>query len=518
MSAEVSGGDPLPLLRVTSLVKNFPGLRALDDVSLEVRSGEVVAVLGHNGSGKSTLVKVLAGRYVADAGTVELPISSGEEAAELHFIHQDLALVGSLTAVENLNLLSSAGLHPHDSRAERRRATELVSKFGEAFDVTVPVSSLTPGQRAIVAIARALDGWTHPRNVLVLDEPTESLHGAEVEVLFSAVRRLAADGAGVVFISHRLDEVLTLADRVVVLRDGRVVAAEPVDDLDHDRLVELITGAVPAEIEAHLASDVRSTGPVLSIRGLRGGAIEHLDLDLHPGEVVGVAGVLGSGREAVPSLLFGAMPSRAESFTVDGSVVAAPTPATSIRRKIAFVPGDRVRYGSTAQMSARENLTLPQMRTFRGAGGAISSRRERIEAELQLAAYDVRPPRTEQRFGLFSGGNQQKIVLARWLRDDPLVLLLDEPTQGVDIGAKATIYEAVGRAADNGTAVLVSSSDTKELLRICDRVLVLREGRLVAELAGETLTEHRLLVEGYGLSPDDRESQKTQNQKNQGPS
>ncbi|MFJ9393157.1 sugar ABC transporter ATP-binding protein [Nocardioides sp. NPDC101246] len=511
MSAEMSGGDPL--LRVTSLVKDFPGLRALDDVSLEVRSGEVVAVLGHNGSGKSTLVKVLAGRYAADGGTVELPASAGEEAAELHFIHQDLALVGALTAVENLNLIGSARLHPHDSRAERRRATELVARFGEGFDVTVPVASLTPGQRAIVAIARALDGWTHPRNVLVLDEPTESLHGAEVEVLFSAVRRLAAEGAGVMFISHRLDEVLALADRVVVLRDGRVVAAEPVDGLDHDRLVELITGATPAEIEAHQPQDVRSTDPVLSVRGLRGGAIENLDLDLHAGEVVGVAGVLGSGREAVPSLLFGAVPSHAGTFTVGGAVVLAPTPATSIRRKVAFVPGDRARHGSTAQMSARENLTLPQMRTVRGAGGAISTRRERAEAERRLAAYDVRPHRTEQRFGLFSGGNQQKIVLARWLRDDPLVLLLDEPTQGVDIGAKTTIYEAVGQAAANGTAVLVSSSDTKELLRICDRVLVLRDGRLVAELAGDALTEHRLLVEGYGLTPDNPEIQK-----NQGPS
>ncbi|MET8523093.1 sugar ABC transporter ATP-binding protein [Nocardioides sp. NPDC004968] len=507
MSADESGGDPL--LRVTSLVKDFPGLRALDDVSLEVRSGEVVAVLGHNGSGKSTLVKVLAGRYLADDGSVELPASGGEEAAELHFIHQDLALVGALTAVENLNLIGSARLRPHDSRAERRRAVELVSRFGEAFDVTVPVASLTPGQRAIVAIARALDGWTHPRNVLVLDEPTESLHGAEVEVLFSAVRGLAADGAGVMFISHRLDEVLALADRVVVLRDGRVVAAEPVDGLDHDRLVELITGATPAEIESHQPHDVRGD-PVLSVRGLRGGAIEHLDLDLHPGEIVGVAGVLGSGREAVPSLLFGAVPSHAGSFTVGGAVVLAPTPATSIRRKVAFVPGDRARHGSTAQMSARENLTLPQMRTVRGTGGAISNRRERAEAERRLAAYDVRPHRTEQRFGLFSGGNQQKIVLARWLRDDPLILLLDEPTQGVDIGAKTTIYDAVGQAAANGTAVLVSSSDTKELLRICDRVLVLRDGRLVAELAGEALTEHRLLVEGYGLTPDNPEIQKDQ--------
>lgn len=485
-----------PLLRVTSLIKDFPGLRALDDVSLDVHGGEVVAVIGHNGSGKSTLVKVLSGLYSADAGTVTLP---GDEPAELHFIHQDLALVGEMTAVENLELVRPAGLRPHRGPAERERARELVGRFGEAFAVDVPVEGLSPGQRAIVAIARALDGWAHPRNVLVLDEPTESLHSSEVEVLFEAVRRLAADGAGIVFISHRLDEVLALADRVVVLRDGVVVADESAADLDHDRLVELITGATPAEIEARPATAARDCEPVLSVRGLRGEAVAGLDLDLRPGEVVGVAGVLGSGREAVPSLLFGAVAATAQRFTVAGEDVAGATPAASIRRGVAYVPGDRARYGSTAPMSARENLTLPQLRTVRGRVGAISARRERAETQRQLVAYDVRPPRAEQRFDRFSGGNQQKIVLARWLRDDPLVLLLDEPTQGVDIGAKSTIYEAIERAAASGTAVLVSSSDTKELLRICHRVIVMRDGRPAVELHGDALTEHRLLVEAYGL-------------------
>lgn len=492
--------DPLrggrPLLRVTSLTKDFPGLRALDDVSLDVHGGEVVAVIGHNGSGKSTLVKVLSGLYDADGGTVSLP---GDEPAELHFIHQDLALVGELTAVENLALVHGGGLRPHHGAAERDRARELVGRFGEAFDVAVPIGTLTPGQRAIVAIARALDGWAHPRHVLVLDEPTESLHSSEVTVLFDAVRRLAADGAGIVFISHRLDEVLALADRVVVLRDGGVVADEPVGGLDHDRLVELITGATPAEIAAVPARPIGSSKPVLSVRGLRGGAVAGLDLDLHLGEIVGVAGVLGSGREAVPSLLFGAVPATAERFNVGGVAVARATPAASIRHGVAFVPGDRARLGSTAPMTARENLTLPQLRTVRGRAGSISARRERAETEHQLAAYDVRPPRAEQRFDRFSGGNQQKIVMARWLRDDPRVLLLDEPTQGVDIGAKATIYDAIEAAAARGTAVLVSSSDTKELLRICHRVIVLRDGRAAAELAGDDLTEHHLLVEGYGL-------------------
>ncbi|MBE1879000.1 sugar ABC transporter ATP-binding protein [Myceligenerans pegani] len=473
------------LLRVTDLVKTFPGLTALDHVSLEVRGGEVVAVVGHNGSGKSTLVKILAGAYAADGGAVVT-----EEGTELHFIHQDLALIGELTAVENLALYKSP---------DPDRACELVGRFGPVFDIEAPVRDLTPAQRAVVAISRALDGWTHPANVVVLDESTESLHKTEVDVLFDAVRRLAADGAGVVFVSHRLDEVLTLADRVVVLRDGRKVADEPVATLGHGRLVELITGGQAAMAHTH-ETTVRDGDPVLTVRGLRGGTVEHLDLDLRPGEIVGVAGVLGSGREALPSLLYGAASGAADELTVSGAPYPRRSPGGSLSRGIAFVPGDRARHGSVRDLTARENLTLPQLRTLTGRFGNLSARREHAEADRLFTTYQVRPARPEQRFALFSGGNQQKIVMARALRDDPAVLLLDEPTQGVDIGAKAAIYDAVESAAAAGTAVLVSSSDAKELLRLCDRVLVLRDGRCAAVLTGTDLTEHRLVTEGYGLS------------------
>ncbi|MCW4385187.1 sugar ABC transporter ATP-binding protein [Salinibacterium sp. SYSU T00001] len=489
-----------PLLRVTGLVKRFPSLVALDHLDLDVHGGEVVAVVGHNGSGKSTLVKILAGAYTADDGSVALA-----ESTDLHFIHQNLALIGELSAVENLGLANGRGAAaaaPFRSTEERARTRELIERFGAGFDIDRPVRELTPAQRAVIAISRALEGWTHPANVIVLDEPTESLHRNEVEVLFAAVRQLAAEGAGVIFVSHRLDEVLDLADRVVVLRDGSKVADEPVTEIDQARLVELITGDAGAVVGDAQSAGRRNedAGPVLRVRGLRGATVDGLDLELYPGEVVGLAGVLGSGREAVPSLLYGAAPSEAREYTVAGQSYARRSPKASLARGIAFVPGDRGRLGAILEMSARENLTLPQLRTLTGPFGNILMKEERDETDGAMAAYQVRPPLAEQKFTLFSGGNQQKVVIARALRDDPSLLLLDEPTQGVDIGAKATIYETIDAAAARGTAVLVSSSDDKELMRLCDRVIVMRDGRMAAELSGANLTERRLVSEGYGFA------------------
>jgi ABC-type sugar transport system ATPase subunit len=485
-----------PLLTVEHLSKTFPGLRALADVDFTVGSGEIVALVGQNGSGKSTLVKVLTGIHEPDPGA-RITLDGGA----VHVIHQDLGLVGQLNAVENLDLSRRYGLAavlPARRRDEVANARELLRWFDASFDVTVPVDQLTPAERTIVAIARALDGWEDPHGLLILDEPTAALHSDEVGRLFKAVRSAAASGAGVIFVSHRLDEVMDLADRVVVLRDGRVVADTPVTQLDHGELVRLIVGTALAETGPRAARDVGE--PALEVHGLSGGTVAELDMGVRAGEVVGISGILGSGREHAAPLLFGALRRAGGTVTVAGDAIPPADPAAAIRAGVAYVPSDRHADGAVMTMRVRENMTLPDLRPLRRRAGWLDTAGERAEVGEWVQRIDLRPPVPERPLELFSGGNQQKVVLAKWLRNEPRVLLLDEPTQGVDVGAKAAIYELVRSAAERGTAVVMASSDTAELASVCDRVVVMRDGAACAELDGSELTEERLVVESLGLA------------------
>jgi ribose transport system ATP-binding protein len=488
------------LLDVRRLSKTFPGLRALDDVSLTVDAGEIVALVGQNGSGKSTLVKILAGLHEPDPGSeVALGTAADGSDVSLHFIHQDLGLVDGLSTVENLDIDRMHGyrsLLPAPRRQERRHARQLIAGFGASFDVTRPVSELSAAERTIIAIARAFDGWTHSSNVLVLDEPTASLHGDEVRKLFAAVREVAARGAGVIFISHRLDEVVELADRVVVLRDGHLIADVARGQFDHDELVRLIAGAITAADTEHGRPD--RSDAVLRARGVRGATIRKIDVDIHAGEVVGLTGVLGSGREELASILFGSSDGEIDELVVDDRPVRARNPRRSIEMGMAYVPGDRHRQGAVMTMSARENMTLPRTRPLRRVLGWLDGGAERAEVQEWFGRVKVQPPDPERTLALFSGGNQQKVVLAKWLRNQPKLLLMDEPTQGVDVGAKAGIFELIAGAAAAGAGVLISSSDAKELALICDRVLVMRDGELAAEVNKPDLSEARLVSAALG--------------------
>ncbi len=494
------------LLRVSHLSKTFVDTKALDDLSLEVRAGEILAVLGQNGSGKSTLVKLLAGIHQPDpGGAIEVSDGSdlvplGREGHRLHFIHQDLGLLPMLSTTENLDLARPLGRRwiTPARRSEHDRAAELTAHFGASIDVRAPVALLSPAERAIVAVARALDGWSHPENVLVLDEPTTAFHRDEAVRLFDAVRRVAAAGAGIIFISHRLDEVRALADRVVVLRDGKLAAETGVGDIDDDALVRAIVGNAVADGRPPSGD----TGAVvLEVDDLHGKQVHGMTFRVHAGEVLGVSGVLGSGRENVNSLLFGADRSMVGSVALAGEALPPGDMAAAIERGVAFVPADRHRLGAVMTMSMRENLTLPALGRLRRRIGAIDRAAEMADAQRWVGEVELRPPLPDRPLASFSGGNQQKVVLAKWLRTDSKLLLLDEPTQGVDVGAKAAIYQLIQRSAAQGSAVLVSSSDAKELASICNRVLLVERGKVVGELCSLTLTEASLVHAALSAEP-----------------
>jgi ribose transport system ATP-binding protein len=484
------------VLTISRMTKAFPGTLALNSVDMDVAAGEVHALVGQNGSGKSTLIKVLAGFHAPEAGTavevdgkpVHLNDAAASRRAGFRFVHQDLGLVQDLSMLENLALgrRYARGFAGRIRwRDERRKAQALVESLGYEFDVRDPVSTLGAAERTGVAIARALQDADAAR-ILVLDEPTATLPKPEVEGLFSVIRRIRERDMGVVYVSHRLDEIFAIADRVTVLRDGRRVGTYPVAELDQDRLIDLMTGGAPVKVD----KPARAAGldTVLDVRSLAGKVVDDASFSARAGEVLGVAGLTGSGREELLQLLFGAQPGSGQ-MTVGGHTLALSDidPRAAMKAGVALVPADRHRKGGVLRMSLKENCTLTDLRRHRRLG-ALRHRSERAEVEHWLAALDVRPPVASLALDSLSGGNQQKIVISKWLRLKPRVLLLDEPTQGVDVGAKASIHALLRQAADDGAAVVIASSDDEEIADTCDRALVLNDGRIVGELAGDALS------------------------------
>ncbi|MHA3703688.1 sugar ABC transporter ATP-binding protein [Jatrophihabitans sp. YIM 134969] len=485
----------MDVLDIRSLSKSYPGQKALDSAHLTVRAGQIHALLGQNGSGKSTLIKILAGFHKPDpgadvdlfGGTSHYDGSGTIDQDRVRVMHQDLGLVGSLNVMENLALgrgFSSQQLGRIRWAAERRRARDLLHQFGVDLDPRRRVSDLAPAEASVVGLARAMQDWDPQGGLLVLDEPTATLPGPEVARLFDAVRRVAARGAGILFVTHRLDEVFELGDWVTVLRDGRTVASRSLDGLDTDALVELIVGRPVGELYAEPPEVQADT--VMRAEKVWGTVVEDFDLALNRGEIVGVAGIVGSGREEIGSLLGGIARRAGGSLRVD-DVGVRGEPAESLRAGLAYVPADRKNLGSVQTESVGENIVLGRMRSLYRAGW-LGSRAQRADALEWIEKVDVRPGDPDKPMSTLSGGNQQKTVIARVLRVRPKAIVLDEPTQGVDVGAKATIYDLLAGAAREGAGVVVCSSDAEELANICDRVLVLRHGRLAAELHKNRLT------------------------------
>jgi ribose transport system ATP-binding protein len=480
-------------LVIHGLRKTFPGQVALAGVGLHLRPGQVHALLGQNGSGKSTLIKILAGVHQPDPGAgatvngepLVLGSATAAHHAGLRFIHQDLGLVPSLDVVDNLALGQRyQGRWWLSAHREAAAARALLAELDAGIDVGLLAGQLSATERTIVAVARALRGGVSSSGVLILDEPTASLPAAETGRLFRLVRTVAQRGTAVLYVTHRMSEVFELADWVTVLRDGKAVLSAPVSDVTHDLLIEHIVGRPMEEFYPQPVAPGRDIA--LTVEGLATPRLRSLDLAVRRGEIVGVAGISGSGREDVAPALGGAIEWTGGRLSSGDQALDRIDPATAIALGLAYLPQDRKRESAIPAFTVRENLTLPRLHTTRG--GWLSLRQERADAERWLDRLAVRPAGAERVFATLSGGNQQKVVLARWMRCGARVLVLDEPTQGVDIGAKSMIYQSLTDAARQGAAVIVASSDGEELARLCDRVVVLRDGRAAAELHGAGLT------------------------------
>jgi len=494
------------VLEVESVSKTFTRTKALSGVSMTIEPGEVHALLGQNGSGKSTLIKILSGYHAPDPGggiRVEgndLPLQAPVQSYRLgcRFVQQDLGLVSTLSVLDNMALGSGfpTAFGTINGKATYKQAKSDLERLSLDIDPKALVATLSASERTGVAIARALrDDPQYPACLLVLDEPTATLPVDEVDHLLGRVSAMAATGVGVLYVTHHLGEVFRVAHKVSVFRDGKVVGAGPVKDFDHAGIVGLLAGEelLAEETESRREKAARAAArdheTAFAVKDLRAGALAGVSFRVERGEIVGIAGLAGSGRDSVLGASFGALPRTAGHVTVRGGPLPAGRPDVAISRGVAYLAPDRKVGGGVMNMSARENLTLPDLKPF-WKGLRLRRRSETKATNEWFERLSVRPAgAVNEPLSIFSGGNQQKILFGKWLSQKPTVFLLDEPTQGVDVGAKADLHRELLTAAEGGAAVVVSSSDLEELADLCDRVLVIVDGRISAQLEGADLTE-----------------------------
>lgn len=510
LGVPAQGQPPRPSLVVRGVSKTFPGQRALDDVSLELHAGRTHALLGHNGSGKSTLIKVLAGIYSPDTGAAvevagqPLDLSNPRDSRRLglRFVHQDLGLVDQLTAAENMALTWGypTALKLVKGRCHEQRVTAALDRLGTPIDVSVPVGSLRAVQRTAVAIARAVADTDDAIQVLVLDEPTAALPPAEVEALFAVIAEIRNQGVSVLYVSHRLDEVVEIADDVSILRDGKLVRTGPLGELGRDDLIRLILGGEP---EAEDAAPNRDAASAASNAGgfeinVSTDRLRDVSVTVRAGEILGIAGLTGSGREELCAAVVGAVPGRSRLADLERGVVRERmTPAAARDMGVALVLSNRADGAAIHDFSIRENISLPSLKGL-SRWSFVRRAAERAQALTWIGKLDINPRQPDIAYTYLSGGNQQKTVMSKWLAIQPRMLLLDDPTTGVDVGARTKIYGLIADQATGGLPIVLASSDIEDLIAVCDRVLVLRHGRVSAEVAGSALTESRLLRELSG--------------------
>ncbi len=497
MSVELS--QRRSLLAMSGITKRFPGVIALQDVALTLDAGEVLALMGENGAGKSTLMKVLGGAHVPDEGQIFIDgapvVLSDVREAKRHgiaLIHQELMLAPNLDIAANIFLGNegAGGLMRVLRRGEMHaKAASLLQRVGLKLPPTTPVSTLTAGQMQMVEIAKAL---SMNARIIIMDEPTSSLTAGESEQLFQIIRQLRAENIGIIYISHRMEEVLTLADRITVLRDGRYVGDLLRSEATHDKVVAMMVGRELSNQYFPPKHEKPPGEPVLVVTDLLvPGAPEGVSFTARRGEILGFAGLVGSGRTELMETVFGVTRTFGGSMTLEGKPYAPRTPRDAIARGVYLAPEDRKRHGLVLPMSVAQNTSLPNVATY-SRWGVLDRASERKIAEAEVTRLRTRTPSVFQRVVNLSGGNQQKVVLGKWLAMSPRVLILDEPTRGIDVGAKAEIYRHMAALADDGITILMVSSEMEEVIGMSDRVVVMHERRIKGILPRESLTQQRI--------------------------
>lgn len=491
------------LLALNSITKSFAGVQALRGVSFDLRPGEVHTLIGENGAGKSTLIKIITGAHRADAGTLSIRGELREHqdplrARELGIaaIYQQPALFPDLSVAENIafGVERGSAWRRIDWRGRRSRAEEFLRRIGANIDPETPVSRLTMPQQQLVEIARALAA---DAKILIMDEPTASLAENEVEHLLQVVRELRAHGVGVIYISHRLDELFQIADRVTVLRDGATVASRPMSEVDRGELIRLMVGREISSIFPKRQVPLGET--LLELRNLTCHESEtrSVSLSLRAGEIVGFAGLVGAGRTELARVLFGLTPADSGDILLRGERVVIDSPARAVELGIAYVPEDRRRHGVILDMSVAANTTLAILRRI-AKHGLLDVARERGIAQTFVEKFAIKTSSIDAPVGNLSGGNQQKVALARWLAAEPAVIILDEPTQGIDVGAKAEIHRLMGDLAERGLAILMISSELPEILGMSDRIAVMHAGTIAGVLDRGVATQENVLALALG--------------------
>ena len=504
----VAGIAEGPVLEMRGMTKTYPGVTALDNVDFAVMAGEVHALVGENGAGKSTLMKILAGADMKDSGQIsinggEAHIANPQEAMRLgvSIIYQEFNLVPYMNAAENIFLgrePMSAVPGVIDFGRMYAEAERVIGELGVRLDVRAPINQLSVAQQQMVEVAKAT---SRNARIIAMDEPSATLTEHELENLFSLIRRLKADGVSIIYISHRLEEVFQIADRVTVLRDGKLVATKPVSETDRDDIIHMMVGRelkekIPKVVaeQGEVALEVRSLNS-LSSQGRAGegsGALKDISFTVRHGEVLGLAGLVGAGRTEVARAIFGADPIDSGEIVLDGKPVTIRSPKDAIRLGIGLVTEDRKALGLILGMALRENVTLANLGPLSRLG-FVSRRRERDVASRFVEDLMIKTPSVEQAVQNLSGGNQQKVVLAKWLYTQSKVLIFDEPTRGIDVGAKTEIYQLMNRLAEHGVAIIMISSELPEILGMSDRILVMHEGEIAGELSREDATQEKIM-------------------------